>query len=117
MERLVTLGCATSGQACPCQQRDAQPAGVLAGLGMACLGCAAAAECGAGPARAMGDLSFDGTGILGTGLFGYQPWYDTSQWTPIEWAAAAAAAFYLVKGVKWGKRAASDRRDKQAKRR
>lgn len=45
----------------------------------------------------MGDLSFDGTGIGGSGLFGYQPWYDTTQWTILEWAAIAAAAYYGLK--------------------
>jgi hypothetical protein len=58
----------------------------------------------------MGDLSFDGTGLFGSGLFGYSPWYDTSQWTGAEWAAVAVGGYValelwaMLKGGKRGRK-------------
>jgi len=66
----------------------------------------------------LGDLSFDGTGLFGTGLFGYTPWYDTSQWTVVEWAAAAAVVYYgwqLVSSVRSSVSSASSRRSRRRK--
>jgi hypothetical protein len=77
-----------------------------------CLGCMGAVK---KPQLALGDLSFDGTGLLGSGLFGYNPWYDTSQWTILEWAAIAAAGLYaskLYRGVgSWKRKRARRRRN------
>lgn len=61
----------------------------------------------------MGDLSFDGTGIMGTGLFGYTPWYDTSQWTPVEWIAIAGGIWFVMDvwgGIKGSARTYSSRK-------
>ena len=68
-----------------------------------CLGCAnmglgsIALPDQSGYVKGVGDLSFDGTGVLGTGLFGYTPWYDTSQWTPVEWISLGLGAWYGMK--------------------
>jgi len=51
----------------------------------------------------LGDLSFDGTGLLGTGLFGYANPMDTSNWTLAEWAAVFGIGYYgfkMFKGLK-----------------
>lgn len=69
-----------------------------------CLGCMGNTQSGLGKTQSgIGDLSFDGTGIFGSGLFGYSPWSDTSQWTIVEWAALGAAILYGTKAIGWFK--------------